>query len=61
VIGHHAAHLHVHVFHRYPGTPEEFWFTRVDDWPEAPKGGPDEIAAVSERLRATLGGHSEGG
>jgi histidine triad (HIT) family protein len=55
VIGHHVPHLHVHVFPRYPGTPSEFWFMRVDDAPDAPKGGPAEIAAVTGRVRdATL-------
>jgi histidine triad (HIT) family protein len=55
VMGHHVPHLHVHVFPRYPGTPPEFWFLRVDDAPNAPKGGPTEIAAVAGRIReATL-------
>jgi histidine triad (HIT) family protein len=54
VIGHHVPHLHVHVFPRYPGTPEEYRFTRVDEAPNAPKGGPIEIAAVTERIRAQL-------
>jgi histidine triad (HIT) family protein len=54
VMGHHIPHLHVHVFPRYPGTPPEFSFTRVDEWPGSPKGGAAGIAAVSERLRAVL-------
>jgi diadenosine tetraphosphate (Ap4A) HIT family hydrolase len=54
VMGHNAAHLHVHVFARYPGTPREFWFTRVDEWPEAPTGGPAEISALTDRLRPHL-------
>jgi diadenosine tetraphosphate (Ap4A) HIT family hydrolase len=54
VMGHHVAHLHVHLFPRYPGTPREYWFLRVDEWPDAPKGGAHEIAAVATRLRAAL-------
>ena len=54
VIGHHVAHLHVHLLPRYPGTPREYWFLELGGWPAAPKGGPDEIAAVAGRLRAAL-------
>ena len=55
VMGHHVFHLHIHVFPRYPGTPPEFWFLDVDAAPNAPKGGPDEIAVVAGRIReATL-------
>lgn len=52
--GDHVPHLHVHVFARYPGTPEEFWRERVDEWSESPKGGTDEVTALARRLRAYL-------
>lgn len=52
--GDHVPHLHVLLYARYPGTPQEYWRERVDEWPGAPKGGADEIAALSERLRASL-------
>lgn len=52
--GDHVPHLHVHVFARYPGTPEEFWRERVDEWPQSPKGGADEVAALCQRMRAYL-------
>jgi histidine triad (HIT) family protein len=56
VMGHHVPHLHVHLFPRYPGTPREFWFLAVDEAPNARKGGPQEIATVTARIReATLG------
>ena len=56
VLGHHVPHLHVHLFPRYPGTPPEFWFLAVDEAPNARKGGPQEIATVTARIReATLG------
>jgi histidine triad (HIT) family protein len=56
VLGHHVPHLHVWVIPRYPGTPREYWGTRVDEWPEAPKGGAQEIAALCERIRVHLRG-----
>jgi diadenosine tetraphosphate (Ap4A) HIT family hydrolase len=51
VIGHHIPHFHLHLIPRYPGTPREYWWTRVDEWPGAPRGGEAEIAALLERLR----------
>jgi histidine triad (HIT) family protein len=50
----HIPHHHVHVVARYPGTPREFWGPRVDEWDDAPRGGEAEIAALCNRLRATL-------
>lgn len=57
--GHHVDHLHLWLVPRYPGTPEEYWGTRVDEWPGAPYGDEAEIAAFCERLRAqfTKEGH----
>lgn len=52
--GDHVPHLHIHVFARYPGTPEEFWRERVDEWSQSPKGGAQEVAALAQRLRAYL-------
>jgi diadenosine tetraphosphate (Ap4A) HIT family hydrolase len=54
VLGHHASHLHIWVVPRYPGTPREYWGRRVDEWPEAPRGGTLEIEALCERLRDWL-------
>lgn len=54
VLGHGVPHLHVHLLPRYEGTPREYWGIRVDEWPEAPKGGFDEIAALINRLRTHL-------
>jgi diadenosine tetraphosphate (Ap4A) HIT family hydrolase len=54
VIGHGVAHLHVHLIARYPGAPREYWWTRVDEWPEAPRGGAAEVEALVERLGATI-------
>ena len=54
VLGHHVPHLHIHVVPRYPGTPRKYWGVNVDEWPDAPRGGPKEIEMVCERLRAYL-------
>jgi hypothetical protein len=32
----------------------EFWGPLVDEWPDAPRGGETEIAALCDRLRAVL-------
>jgi histidine triad (HIT) family protein len=54
VIGHHVPHVHVHLLPRYPNTPREYWWDRVDEWPDAPRGGEEEIAALASQLRAYL-------
>lgn len=54
VIGHGIEHLHLHLIARYPNTPREFWWTRVDEWPEAPRGGAIEVGQLADRIRATL-------
>jgi len=54
VMGHHQPTLHVHLVPRYPGAPREYWGMRVDEWPEAPRGGPQEAASVCARLRDYL-------
>lgn len=52
--GDHVAHLHLHIFARYPGTPEEYWRERVGEWSGSPKGGAEEIADLCDRLRRSL-------
>jgi len=56
-IGDGVPHVHVHVIGRYPGAPREYWGSKVDDWPGAPRGGVAEIAQVAARLRAYLNEH----
>ncbi|MEZ0092281.1 HIT family protein [Streptacidiphilus sp. EB129] len=53
VIGDSVPHLHVHLLPRYPGTPREYWWDRVDEWPGAPRGGEAEAASLVEQLRAS--------
>lgn len=50
-------HLHVHLTARYPDSPAEYLRWNVEDWPDAPKGNWDDIAALSERLRSFLMNH----
>jgi histidine triad (HIT) family protein len=54
VIGDGVPHVHVHVIGRYPGAPREYWGPRVDEWPEAPRGGEGKMAQVAARIRAFL-------
>jgi histidine triad (HIT) family protein len=54
VIGDGVPHLHVHLKPRYPGTPREFWWDRLDEWPEAHRGGAEEIELLVRDLRASL-------
>jgi len=54
VIGDEVPHLHVHLLARFPGTPREFWWTRVDRWPEARGGSAAEIDIFVAELRRYL-------
>src|ERR1700761_5421683 len=54
VIGDGTPHLHVHLLPRYPGTPREYWWDRVDDWPDARRGRVPEITALVRDLSAYL-------
>ncbi len=54
VLGDRVPHVHIHLVPRYPGAPQEYWGVHVDEWPEAPRGGPAEIEALCTRLRDHL-------
>jgi histidine triad (HIT) family protein len=54
VIGDNTPHLHVHLLPRYPGTPREYWWERVDEWPDARRGTEREIADLVRSLRDYL-------
>jgi histidine triad (HIT) family protein len=54
--GDHVPHIHIHIAGRYPEAPKGYWGVRVDEWPAAPHGGVEEIAALCEQLRAYLRG-----
>jgi diadenosine tetraphosphate (Ap4A) HIT family hydrolase len=53
-IGDGVPHVHIHVIGRYPNAPKEYWATKVDDWPEAPKGTAKEIEQVAARVQNFL-------
>jgi len=52
--GHHVHHFHLLLVPRYPGTPKEYWGTKVDEWPEAPFGDAQEIGKFCDRIRMEL-------
>ena len=52
VFGDSVPHLHVHLMGRHPGAPQQYRGVHVDEWPEAPRGDADEVAAYVARLRA---------
>jgi histidine triad (HIT) family protein len=54
VIGDAVPHLHVHLLPRFPGTPREYWWTRVDEWPAARRGGAADIEVFVSELRRYL-------
>ncbi|GAB3443019.1 HIT family protein [Actinophytocola sediminis] len=54
VVGHAVDHLHLHLIPRYPGTPREYWWTRLDEWPDAPLGDHDDATRLAVSLRAHL-------
>src|SRR5271156_4485289 len=54
VLGDGVPHLHVHLLPRFPGTPREYWGTRVDEWPQARRGDAAEIEAFVSELRRYL-------
>jgi diadenosine tetraphosphate (Ap4A) HIT family hydrolase len=56
VIGDAVPHLHIHLLPRFPGTPREYWWPRVDEWPQARRGDTQEIAAFVDDLRRHLAG-----
>jgi histidine triad (HIT) family protein len=62
VIGDGVPHLHIHLLPRYPGTPREYWWEKVATWPDAPRGGEQEITVLVAALRGYLdGGYLDGG
>ena len=55
VIGDGAPHFHVHVIGRYVGAPREYWGSKVDDWPGAPRGREPEMQKVCDEIRKFIG------
>jgi histidine triad (HIT) family protein len=47
-------HLHIHLTARYPDTPPQYVRWKLEEWPDGPRGGANDVAALCEKLRATL-------
>jgi histidine triad (HIT) family protein len=60
VVGHQVDHLHLHLIPRYPGTPREYWWPKLDEWPDAPMGGEAEITQLVDVIRTRLDVDSSG-
>ncbi len=54
VLGDGVPHLHIHVIAKYPDAPREYWGLKVDEWPDAPRGGADEILKINEAVKSKL-------
>lgn len=61
VIGHQVDHLHLHLIPRYPNTPREYWWLRLDEWPDAPMGTAADITRLVGELSASIGRIKFGG
>lgn len=53
IIGDAVPHLHLHLLPRFPGTPREYWSTRMDEWPQARRGGAAESGRSSGSCAGT--------
>ena len=47
-------HFHVLLTARYAGTTQEYWREKVYAWPQAPKGGTEEVVTLCDKLRTYL-------
>ena len=54
VIGHRSAHFQLHLFPRYPGTPDGYSFLRVDEWEGSPSGDAAQITEFVTQLREAM-------
>jgi histidine triad (HIT) family protein len=53
-IGHGWPHLHIHLVPRWPETPPEISWMKVDEWEGARRGGADEVESMTLRLRTHI-------
>ncbi len=49
-----VAHLHFHLIPRYPGTPKEYWGTKIMEWGGAEKLKLEQVRLLSEKLRLSF-------
>ena len=50
VINTRLEHFHEHIVVRHRGTPPDYPWHQVDEWPDAPRGDAPEVAVLCERL-----------
>jgi histidine triad (HIT) family protein len=60
VVGHQIDHLHLHLVPRYAGTPREYWWPKLDEWPDAPRGDLADVTRLVDDLRALLDPYRRG-
>ena len=53
-IGHAVPHLHVHLIPRWPETPKEISWIKVDEWEGARRGNAEVVREWTIRLRNRL-------
>lgn len=49
-----VAHLHIHLVPRYPGTPKEYWGTKILEWPDRETIKLPQIQQVAQKLKQSL-------
>jgi len=54
-------HVHLVIASRYRELPSEYLRLRHADWPDAPRGGRDEVAELAQRLRTSVSRSSSTG
>ena len=54
ILGEGVDHLHIHVIARYKDAPKEYYGTKVDLWPDAPRGGNGEIERINKEVGAVF-------
>ena len=54
IIGEGIDHFHMHVIGRYKNTPQEYYGSRVTEWPEAPRGDINEIIKLNDYIKSKL-------
>jgi histidine triad (HIT) family protein len=54
IVGDAVPHPQLHLLPRYVGTPREYWWDRLDEWPDAPRGDVHAVAKLVERLQVVV-------
>ena len=54
VVGHQIDHLHLHLVPRYANTPRQYWWPKLDEWPDAPRGDRADITRLVDDIWTRL-------